>query len=273
MRYFNYGNYLEDNEKFNEQIARIYELESELVEKNPEPQSDLFIKSSIATILMEGMKLDKERAFQIGNPDFDLDENYSSMTRPEKEFLGYLDVLKTIEESYEYIGIRPNIILQLHRDMYQFINAELGGNYRNACIYVNEVKEDGSFVPYFEPLEAHETMNNLQVLCEHYDTLEFDRDHALIAAIMFLLDFYLIHPFNFGNGEALRFMTRLMFLKNGLHVFSKISLEEMMLEDDKAFLEAVRDSAIGHVEGDNDYTAFVAYMLDLIEEAYKRALN
>lgn len=37
--------------------------------------------------------------------------------RDEWEIAGYRDVLATIHESHDYIPVRPNTILQLHRDL------------------------------------------------------------------------------------------------------------------------------------------------------------
>ena len=41
-------------------------------------------------------------------------------SRSEREIAGYRDVLNTIHENYDYIPIRPGMILQLHTDLYQF---------------------------------------------------------------------------------------------------------------------------------------------------------
>ena len=47
--------------------------------------------------------------------------------RSEQEISGYREVLATIHESYEYINPRPNIILQLHRDLYSYSGGNAGG--------------------------------------------------------------------------------------------------------------------------------------------------
>ena len=52
-------------------------------------------------------------------------------TRNEKEIAGYRDVLATIHESHEFIPIRPNAILQLHRDLYSFQASGTGGHWKN----------------------------------------------------------------------------------------------------------------------------------------------
>lgn len=40
--------------------------------------------------------------------------------RSEQEIAGYREVLTMIHETYEYIRLSPNIILQLHRDLYSY---------------------------------------------------------------------------------------------------------------------------------------------------------
>ena len=52
--------------------------------------------------------------------------------RSEQEISGYREVLATIHESYEYINPRPDIILQLHRDLYSYSGGNAGGNYKNS---------------------------------------------------------------------------------------------------------------------------------------------
>ena len=46
--------------------------------------------------------------------------------RSEQEIAGYREVLAAIHESYEFITPRPNIILQLHRDLYSYSQGAIG---------------------------------------------------------------------------------------------------------------------------------------------------
>lgn len=52
--------------------------------------------------------------------------------RAEQEIAGYREVLATIHGSYEYITPKPNIILQLHRDLYSYSQGNIGGTYKNS---------------------------------------------------------------------------------------------------------------------------------------------
>ena len=52
--------------------------------------------------------------------------------RSEQEIAGYREVLTIIHESYEYITPRPNVILQLHKDLYSYSDGAAGGVYKNS---------------------------------------------------------------------------------------------------------------------------------------------
>ena len=54
-------------------------------------------------------------------------EKTAPRNRDEKEIAGYRDVLALIHERFEYIPIRSSVILQLHRDLYQYSGIDMGG--------------------------------------------------------------------------------------------------------------------------------------------------
>ena len=63
--------------------------------------------------------------------------------RSEQEIAGYREVLSTIYEGYEYINPRPNIILQLHRDLYSYSQGSAGGSYKNSDNVIAETDAEG----------------------------------------------------------------------------------------------------------------------------------
>ena len=81
----------------------------------------------------------------IYTTDKRLEELVSQKAEPrnrfEQEISGYREVLSTIHESYEYIVPRPNIILQLHRDLYSYAGS--GGEYKNADNIIAETDAEG----------------------------------------------------------------------------------------------------------------------------------
>ena len=58
-------------------------------------------------------------------------EKTAPRNREEKEIAGYRDVLALIHERFEYIPIRSSVILQLHRDLYQYSGIDIGGRFKN----------------------------------------------------------------------------------------------------------------------------------------------
>ena len=71
------------------------------------------IQSTDASNRIEGIVTTDERLNKL------VREKTMPKTRSEMEIAGYRDVLNTIHQNYEYIPLRPSVILQLHRDLYQ----------------------------------------------------------------------------------------------------------------------------------------------------------
>ena len=123
-------------------------------------------------------------------------------TRNEREIAGYRDVLNTIHESHDYISIRPNMILQLHRDLYKFEGYDIGGKYKAADNIIEEEDEQGNIFVRFRPVPAWETPEAIENLCNEFDkALGTGTIDPLLLIPMFILDFLCIHPFNGGNGR------------------------------------------------------------------------
>lgn len=277
MRYFDYKSHLEGGllDEYIGDIENVFAKEERLRntfnkyrDKFEKIRVNNLINCTLASLKIEGFTVSDDKVDLLSSPDFDIDSYDGQLTKADKEFLGYINILNMIQESYEYIGINPNVILQLHRDMLININRELGGKYRNACIYVNEITDEGRMLPYFEPVPAHETMRDLDELTRHYNSLNLGKGESLLASIMFLLDFYVIHPFNFANGEAMRLMAHLLFNKVGISIFKFVSLEEYMCDDIGRFYLAVRDSSRDYYQGKNNYDSIVRYFMDMLRISY-----
>ena len=93
-------------------------------------EQNLFIESQldVLTTLTEMAKIQSTEASNKIEVIFTSDERIKKIvcdkampqTRNEKEIAGYRDVLNTIHENYDYIPTTPNMILQLHRDLYKY---------------------------------------------------------------------------------------------------------------------------------------------------------
>lgn len=92
------------------------------------------VQSTEASNRIEGIVTTNTRIGQLCK------EKTTPKNRDEEEILGYRDALNTIHESYEYIPIQPNIILQLHRDLYQYSEKSIGGRFKNTQNIIAETQ-------------------------------------------------------------------------------------------------------------------------------------
>lgn len=188
--------------------------------------------------------------------------------RDESEIAGYRDVLNTIHESYNYIPINANYLLQLHRDLYKFIGNSEGGIFKTSDNIIRETDVNGNECVRFRPVPAWETAPSVDALCEAYKDAKGEVD-PLILNGMFTLDFLCIHPFNDGNGRMSRLITLLLLYQSGFMVGKYISIEKKIEESKETYYEVLQDSSLAWHENENDYKPFVNYMLGVIVSAYK----
>lgn len=189
--------------------------------------------------------------------------------RPEQEIAGYREVLATIHESYEYITLRPNIILQMHRDLYSYSQGAIGGNYKNSDNVIAETDAEGHQKARFIPVPAFQTEEAMDTLCARFlEAWEADRIDKLVLIPMFILDFLCIHPFNDGNGRMSRLLTLLLFYKAGYIVGKYVSMEMLIERTKETYYEALQASSAGWHENENSYEPFVKYYLGIILKAY-----
>ena len=194
--------------------------------------------------------------------------------RSEREIAGYRDALASVHENYDYMPIRPGMILQLHRDLYRFNNPGFGGRYKNSDNIIAEEMPDGTKMLRFQPVSAWETPEAVEMLCNEFNEAlkDLNMDPLLLMPI-FILDFLCIHPFNDGNGRMSRLLTLLILYRAGYIVGRYISLEKLIADSKESYYEALQDSDAGWHEEQNDYLPFARYMLGIIVAAYQDFMN
>jgi len=85
--------------------------------------------------------------------------------RSEQEIAGYRDVLNTIHSHPEDIRVTPNVVLQLHRDLFQFAPGG-GGHWKSTDNDIMERRPDDTSVVRFKPVPAHLTADAMNRLHE-----------------------------------------------------------------------------------------------------------
>lgn len=190
--------------------------------------------------------------------------------RSEAEIAGYREVLATIHESYEYIAPSPNVILQLHRDLYAFTPSASGGTWKNGDNVIAEMNRDGQRRVRFQPLSAFETPEAVQRLCLAFaEAVRAEKYDPLLLIPAFVLDFLCIHPFNDGNGRMSRLLTLLLLNRAGYPVGKYVSLETIIERSKETYYEALQAGSQGWHEGNNTYVPFVKYSLGVVLKAYR----
>ena len=221
------------------------------------------IQSTGASNRIEGIYTTDKRLEEL------VSQKAEPRNRSEQEIAGYREVLAAIHESYEYIVPRPNLILQLHRDLYSYSQKAAGGSYKNSDNVIAEKDAEGNQKARFIPVPAFQTAEAMEELCrEFWKAWEADHIDKLLLIPMFILDFLCIHPFNDGNGRMSRLLTLLLFYKAGYIVGKYISMEMLIEKTKETYYEALQASSTGWHENENSYEPFVKYYLGITLKAY-----
>lgn len=221
------------------------------------------IESTESSNRIEGVVAPRERIAAL------VAEKTTPRNRSEQEIAGYRDVLNTIHGSFAHMEPKPNLVLQLHRDLYRFLPDE-GGRWKIADNQITETRPDGTRVVRFEPVPAWATpaaMDELYVgLRDAWSAGEIDR---LIVIAAYVLDFLCIHPFLDGNGRMARLLSLLLLYRAGYEVGRYVSLERVIEESRETYYESLFRSSQGWHDSTHDFLPWLEYFLGVVLAAYR----
>ena len=167
------------------------------------------VQSAGASNRIEGIYTSDERLDAI------VKDKAEPRNRSESEIAGYREVLQLIHENYGYMHPSVNVILQLHRDLYQFNPSAVGGRFKTSQNIITE-SVGGKERIRFKPLSAFETKDAMERLSVTFiDAINDEIHNPLLLIPMFIFDFLCIHPFNDGNGRMSRLLTLLLLYRSG----------------------------------------------------------
>jgi Fic family protein len=190
--------------------------------------------------------------------------------RSEEEIAGYREVLKLIHDNYDFMELTPNVLLQLHRDLYAFTGASIAGRFKNSDNTIEEVDSQGNRRIRFQPVSAFETPDSISALCSSFQkAVNQTNVDPLILIPIFILDFLCIHPFNDGNGRMSRLLTLLLLYKSGYIVGKYISIEQIIEKTKESYYDVLQECSRGWHEEENTYAPFLGYYLGIILKAYR----
>lgn len=274
MRYFDYEKLkdLKFDSKVISLLTSIHEAKGRqelYLSQNPEELDRLVeiakAQSTEASNAIEGIRTTNTRLKQL------VEQKTTPRNRNEQEIAGYRDALNIIHESFEYIPLTPNYILQLHKIMLSHVQGnDYGGKYKNTQNQIAGVDENGKEYLIFMPLAPYETPMAVESLCEAYNKAIDDRAvDPLILIPVFIHDFLCIHPFRDGNGRMSRLLTTLLLYRSGYYVGKYISLEAKIAAIKDLYYDALIESQERWHEGEDDQTPFIKYILSIVDMAYR----
>jgi len=197
-------------------------------------------------------------------------EKSTPENRSEQEIAGYRAVLDLIHSSADAIPVTNNVLLQLHRDMYQFTPAQ-AGRFKTADNVVEETLPDGTRRVRFQPLPAFRADAAMNELNDLY-AREVDRGlfHPLLLIGSYVFDFLAIHPFADGNGRMSRLLTLLLLYRQGYGVGRYISLEKLVMDSKETYYDALAASTTDWHEEDHSILPWLQYFVGIMVAAYDR---
>lgn len=222
------------------------------------------IQSTEASNEIEGIKTTSTRLKQLFR------DKTTPKNRDEEEIAGYKDALNVIHDSFDYIPLTSNYILQLHKIMYSHQRSNIGGKFKNVQNHISSTGSDGESFVLFMPLSPYETPDAVEKLCNEFNkAIDDNIVDPLILIPYFIHDFLCIHPFRDGNGRMSRLLTTLLLYRCGYGIGRYISLESKIYKSKTLYYNALEQSQHGWHSNKSNNEPFIKYLLGTILSAYR----
>jgi Fic family protein len=242
------GEYKGKQDLFKEQAPRLLETLREVA----------VIQSIESSNRLEGVVAPHERIVELAR------ERTTPRNRSEQEIAGYREVLNTIHANHANIPFTVNVLLQFHRDLYQFMPGE-GGRWKATNNDIVETRPNGTEVIRFRPVPAHLTPGAMDELHDRFNRVwEDDAVDRLLLIPTYVLDFLCIHPFRDGNGRMARLLTLLLLYRAGYEVGRYVSLEQIVESTREGYYDTLYLSSQGWHEGAHRLLPWWEYFLGVM---------
>ena len=189
----------------------------------------------------------------------------------EHMLMGYSNALDLINEVYKYQTLDRSFVSTLHYYIYKDYNPDFGGRYKDSINYIQESMPDGSFNTIFVGAAPEEVVVLLDNLIYQFNMCAKDEEvNKLVLIAAFMLDFMCIHPYNHGNGRVSRLLLHFLLKKYGYDVDDYFAIAYLMKQHLGEYIDAFKLSSEGWHDNENNYEAFVTFILKRILEAYRK---
>lgn len=247
------GEYKGKQELFKEQSPQVLETLKQTA----------IIQSTESSNRIEGVQAPIKRIKAL------IEQKTTPQNRSEQEIAGYRDVLNTIHANCMAMPFTTGMVLQMHRDLYQFLPGA-GGHWKKSNNDITETKPDGTISVRFETVPAFLTEDAMAKLHERFSAIwEADEVEQLLLIPTYVLDFLCIHPFRDGNGRMSRLLSLLLLYQAGYEVGRYISLEQIVERSKESYYDTLKQSSFGWHEGKHTLIPWWEYFLGVILSAYR----
>jgi Fic family protein len=165
--------------------------------------------------------------------------------------------------------LTPGVVLQLHRDLYQYAETE-GGRWKPVDNEITELLADGTQRVRFHPVSAAGTPGHMETLHTEFGRLwQQDQVEKLLLISAYVLDFLCIHPFLDGNGRVARLLTLLLLSQAGYEVGRFVSIEAMIERSRESYYDTLYQSSQGWHQGRHDPVPWIEYFLGVLIATYR----
>ena len=271
MRQFDYAKLKErlwDTETVN-YLSQIHELKGKqklYLKQKPEQLDRLVeiakIQSTQSSNEIEGIRTTETRLRQL------MEEKTAPRSRDEKEIAGYRDALNVVHESFEYIPLTPNYILQLHKIMFSYTDSAFGGSFKNVQNYISATDSEGKRYNLFTPPAPYETPAAMQEICDAYNIAVGEgKVDPLILIPVFIHDFLCVHPFLDGNGRIGRLLITLFLMERKILTTPALYISYYLKMNRVEYYDRMSE-----VRKNGDYEQWVRFFLDALSESAKDAI-
>ena len=120
------------------------------------------VRSTEASNKIEGVVTTNTRIRQL------CEEKTTPRNRDEEEISGYRDVLRTIHESFGYIPITANYILQLHDMLFRYSGRSIAAGSEHTEPYQRDTPRRNNLYTFHSCLSL-ETPDAVRAMCESYN--------------------------------------------------------------------------------------------------------
>lgn len=221
-------------------------------------QEAAIIQSTEASNRIEGVVAPPDRIREL------VARRTEPRNRSEQEIAGYREVLNTIHTHHAGMELTSNLVLQLHRDLFQFVPG-VGGRWKPADNQIVETRADGTEIVRFTPVSALATPDAMARLHERFAaTWDAGIMEPLLLIPAYVLDFLCIHPFADGNGRIARLLTLILLYRAGYEVGRYISIESLIENTKESYYDSLHASSQGWHDAQHRLVPWWEYSLAVV---------